>query len=132
MTEPTDETPKKDQPGCGKPGRHSWMKPPQLRTKRQMPGRGMMTRAVNKAWQDRNAARGEYLPPRVRAALLRDYKRERAANPPAPVQVEPDRSYRRAQLRDYTHRNRQVSTNVRYSFQEVWREYQRLKLTRAA
>lgn len=131
MTEPTDETPKKDQPGYGKPGRHSWKiegKRSARNMRRQTRWPGLGARAAS----DREAALSEWLPPRVRATLLIDYKRERAANPPAPVQVEPDRSYRRAQLRDYTHRNRQVSTNARYSFQEVWREYQRLKLTRAA
>lgn len=106
----------KDQPGYGKPGRHSW----KIEGKRSARNVRRLFGVVGnmRAHQDRVAALSEYLAPKVRRVLLRDYKRELAANPrdkrPA---GEPARAQRRAELKAYA---RKVDVSPRL----VWATYQ--------
>lgn len=108
---------KQDQPGYGKPGRHSWKIERQRgwrNTRRLMGGHPLSARQR----EDRAAALSEYLPPRLRARLLRNYKREQLAITQVKRPAgEPARAQRRAELKTYARK-----TGI--SPRRVWSTYQ--------
>lgn len=113
-------TEKKDQPGYGKPGMHSW-KIEGLRSRRNARRLARMASSMDqkRAHDDRALALGEYLSPKTRAQLLKNYKRELAEGSivKAPSKAEPARAARRAELRAYA---RKVDVHPRL----VWQTYQ--------
>jgi hypothetical protein len=112
-------TDKQDQPGYGKPGRHSW-KTEGLRSRRNTRRLAGVASSweQKRAQQDRALALGEYLSPIVRARLLKAYKRELSeSGKPVRSPAEPPRAQRRAELRTYA---RKVHVHPRL----VWATYQ--------
>ena len=116
-------TTKKNQPGYGKPGKHSW-KTEGLRSRRNARRLARMASSMEqkKAADDRALALGECLTPKTRAELMRNYKRELAEGSITKTasKAELPRAKRRAYLREYAHK-------FHKPVREAWQAYQRLK-----